>query len=83
MTEKAKDGQLNAIYDSLNFLGTTCWKVNTRILDIMVGIFNDKGDAKLEIFGPDFPPLPRIKTRFAEFNYLLFLEVLLFLILWM
>eukprot|EP00794_Sanderia_malayensis_P016234 gene16234-17872_t len=63
LNEQADDGKLTAIYDSLNYLGTTCWKVNTKILDIMIDIFNGTGDTKLEIFGPDFPPIPKMKTR--------------------
>ena len=63
MQDRDEAGKLNAIYDSLNFLGTTSWKINQKILDIMIGIFNDKGDKNLEIFGPEFPPVPKIKTR--------------------
>ena len=63
MNEQDENGKLNAIFDALNFVGTTCWKVNTKILDIMIDLFNNKGNKKLEIFGPDLPPLPKIKTR--------------------
>ena len=66
MSTRDQDGKLNAIYDSLNFLGTTCWKVNTKILDIMISMFNDKGDKTLEIFGPDFPRPPKIKTKYGD-----------------
>ena len=62
MTKRDEEGKLNAIFDSLNFLGTTCWKINTKILDIMISLFNDKGDKMLEIIGPDLPPLPKIKV---------------------
>ena len=63
MAKRSEEGKLNVVFDSLNFLGSTCWKINTKILDIMISIFNDKGDQNLEIIGPDFPPLPRIKAK--------------------
>lgn len=63
LKDRDAEGKLNAVYDSLNFLGTTCWKINTKVLDIMISIFNDKGDRNLDIFGPDFPQLPKIKAR--------------------
>ena len=63
MTKRGDEGKLNAIFDSLNYVGTTCWKINTKILDIMISLFNDKGNKSLEIIGPDFPPLPKIKAK--------------------
>ena len=63
MAKRDEEGKLNVVFDSLNFLGSTCWKINTKVLDIMISIFNEKGDQNLEIIGPDFPPLPRIKAK--------------------
>eukprot|EP00795_Rhopilema_esculentum_P010397 gene10397-19094_t len=62
LNDRDDQGELNAIFDCLNFLGTTCWRINTKILDMMIAIFNDKGDRHLEIFGPDLPPVPKIKS---------------------
>lgn len=63
MKTRDEEGKLNGVFDSLNFLGTTCWKINTKLLGIMIDMFNDKGDKNLEIFGPDFPPLPKINAK--------------------
>ena len=58
LEEACKASKLNAIYDSLNCLGLCGWKVNGKILDIMIDIFNDKGSELLEIPSPDLPKLP-------------------------
>ena len=73
LNDRDEQGELNAVFDCLNFLGTTCWRINTKILDMMIAIFNDKGDRHLEIFGPDLPPVPKIKSRLI---FLLFQHVL-------
>ena len=58
LAEADRTSKLNAIYDSLNCLGMCGWRVNRKILDIMIDIFNDKGSEQLEIPGPDLPKLP-------------------------
>ncbi|XP_064396312.1 DNA-directed RNA polymerase, mitochondrial-like isoform X2 [Halichondria panicea] len=40
---------LNAVYDSLNYIGNCPWAVNGPILDLVIQLFNGGGDTKLEI----------------------------------
>lgn len=51
--ERCPSGNLYSVMDSLNQLGNCPWKVNQAILDIVIAIFNDKGNEKLDI-----PPPP-------------------------
>ncbi|XP_054835428.1 DNA-directed RNA polymerase, mitochondrial isoform X2 [Eublepharis macularius] len=53
LLEKCPRGDLNLVMDALNHLGNCPWKVNQAILDIVISIFNDKGNEKLDI-----PPPP-------------------------
>ena len=46
---------VNKIFDALNYVGNCAWKVNGRLLDIMIELFNGKGDMKLDIIGSDLP----------------------------
>ncbi|NXR06227.1 RPOM protein, partial [Semnornis frantzii] len=43
---------LHPVLDALNQLGSCAWKINQPVLDIIISIFNDKGNEKLDI------PLP-------------------------
>ncbi|NXT38235.1 RPOM protein, partial [Pelecanoides urinatrix] len=43
---------LHPVLDALNQLGNCAWKINQPVLDIIISIFNDKGNEKLDI------PLP-------------------------
>ncbi|CAI9552467.1 unnamed protein product [Staurois parvus] len=52
LLEKCPSGQLFPVFDSLNQLGACAWRVNKPILDIIVSIFNDKGNEKLDIPPP-------------------------------
>lgn len=63
LTAAAKGGQLNQIYDSLNYLGNCKWRVNGRILDLMIHLFNGKGDMDLDIIGPDLPIVEEVKAK--------------------
>jgi len=65
LTAAAKGGQLNQIYDSLNYLGNCKWRVNGRILDLMIHLFNGKGDIGLDIIGPDLPIVEEVKAKKA------------------
>ncbi|XP_060131317.1 DNA-directed RNA polymerase, mitochondrial [Zootoca vivipara] len=44
---------LYPIMDALNQLGNCPWKVNQAVLDVIISIFNDKGNEKLDV-----PPPP-------------------------
>ncbi|CAI8019772.1 DNA-directed RNA polymerase, mitochondrial [Geodia barretti] len=48
---------LNAVFDSLNVLGTCSWRINTRILDLVTEIFNRGGndDLGVPVRDPVFP----------------------------
>lgn len=60
LLEKCPSGQLYPVLDSLNQLGVCAWQINQPILDIIVSIFNDKGNEKLDIPPPlsEAPALP-------------------------
>nr|XP_030112445.3 DNA-directed RNA polymerase, mitochondrial isoform X1 [Taeniopygia guttata] len=53
---------LHAVLDALNQLGNCAWKINQPVLDIIISIFNDKGNEKLDIPPPlseaPKPPTP-------------------------
>ncbi|NWH39019.1 RPOM protein, partial [Chloropsis hardwickii] len=53
---------LHPVLDALNQLGNCAWKINQPVLDIIISIFNDKGDEKLDIPPPlseaPKPPTP-------------------------
>ncbi|NXO02392.1 RPOM protein, partial [Rhinopomastus cyanomelas] len=43
---------LHPMLDALNQLGNCAWKINQPVLDIIISIFNDKGNEKLDIPPP-------------------------------
>ncbi|XP_062816381.1 DNA-directed RNA polymerase, mitochondrial isoform X2 [Anolis carolinensis] len=53
LLDRCPSGHLHPVMDALNQLGNCPWKVNGPILDVVVSIFNDKGDENLDI-----PPPP-------------------------
>lgn len=57
LLEKCTD--LQPVLDSLNQLGNCAWKINKRLLDIIISIFNDRGNEKLDI-PPPLSEAPRI-----------------------
>ncbi|KAM3937317.1 DNA-directed RNA polymerase, mitochondrial [Leptodactylus fuscus] len=60
LLDKSAPGQLFPVLDSLNQLGICAWRINQPVLDIIVSIFNDKGNEKLDIPPPlsEAPALP-------------------------
>ncbi|KAJ0065116.1 hypothetical protein NL108_005600, partial [Boleophthalmus pectinirostris] len=56
---------LQPIMDSLNQLGNCAWKVNKPLLDIIILIFNDKGNDKLDIPPPmsEAPKIPSFNPQ--------------------
>lgn len=60
LLEKCPSGQLYPVLDALNQLGLCPWRINQPILDIIISIFNDKGNDKLDIPPPlsEAPALP-------------------------
>uniref|UniRef100_A0A673JZG5 DNA-directed RNA polymerase n=1 Tax=Sinocyclocheilus rhinocerous TaxID=307959 RepID=A0A673JZG5_9TELE len=61
LLEKSRDEDLHAVLDSLNQVGSCPWKINKPLLDIIISIFNDKGNDKLCIPPPlsEAPEVPR------------------------
>ena len=65
--QSASEGdQLNNIFDSLNFLGNTAWRINQPILDMMIQLYNTSGDMKLDIIGPNLPNIERVNAKYAS-----------------
>ncbi|NWZ96314.1 RPOM protein, partial [Nesospiza acunhae] len=70
---------LHPVLDALNQLGNCAWKINQPVLDIIISIFNDKGDEKLDIPPPvseaPKPPTPpgNSSTWSKSFKHELFL----------
>lgn len=58
-----RKGSLNQIYDALNFLGNCSWMVNQPILKLMLALFNDQGDMRLDIIGPNLPELEKLNSK--------------------
>uniref|UniRef100_A0A8C8EGB1 DNA-directed RNA polymerase n=1 Tax=Oncorhynchus tshawytscha TaxID=74940 RepID=A0A8C8EGB1_ONCTS len=53
LLEKCQDADLHAVLDSLNQLGNAAWRINQPLLDIIISVFNDKGNEKLDIPPPN------------------------------
>ncbi|NXG52762.1 RPOM protein, partial [Psilopogon haemacephalus] len=53
LLEQCPPVNLHPVLDALNQLGNCPWKINQPVLDIIISIFNDKGNEKLDI-----PPPP-------------------------
>ncbi|KAJ3598921.1 hypothetical protein NHX12_032884 [Muraenolepis orangiensis] len=51
---------LHPVLDSLNLLGSCTWQVNKLLLDIVISIFNSRGNEKLGVPPPlsEAPPVP-------------------------
>ncbi|XP_058714351.1 DNA-directed RNA polymerase, mitochondrial [Poecile atricapillus] len=52
LLEQCPPVNLHPVLDALNQLGNCAWKINQPVLDIIISIFNDKGDEKLDIPPP-------------------------------
>ncbi|XP_068140133.1 DNA-directed RNA polymerase, mitochondrial [Drosophila tropicalis] len=55
-----KPEQIYPALDSLNQLASVPWRVNTQLLDVIIEVFQNGGDAKLDVPQPPsaLPPLP-------------------------
>ncbi|XP_025031948.1 DNA-directed RNA polymerase, mitochondrial, partial [Python bivittatus] len=58
LLEQCPHDHLCFVLDALNFLGNCPWKVNQPVLDLIISIFNDKGNEKLGI-----PPPPSLEAK--------------------
>ncbi|XP_017021954.1 DNA-directed RNA polymerase, mitochondrial [Drosophila kikkawai] len=56
--------------DSLNQLASVPWRVNTQLLDVIVEVFQNGGDAKLDVPQPpsSLPQLPTLPAKDADGN---------------
>ncbi|XP_025938080.1 DNA-directed RNA polymerase, mitochondrial [Apteryx rowi] len=52
LLEQCPQVNLHPVLDALNQLGNCAWKINQPVLDIIISIFNDKGNEKLDIPPP-------------------------------
>ncbi|NWX41966.1 RPOM protein, partial [Steatornis caripensis] len=52
LLEQCPPVNLHPVLDALNQLGNCAWKINQPVLDIVISIFNDKGNEKLDIPPP-------------------------------
>ncbi|NWU84746.1 RPOM protein, partial [Onychorhynchus coronatus] len=52
LLEQCPPVNLQPVLDALNQLGNCAWKINQPVLDIVISIFNDKGNEKLDIPPP-------------------------------
>ncbi|XP_053957497.1 DNA-directed RNA polymerase, mitochondrial isoform X1 [Anastrepha ludens] len=61
----ANPQQIYPALDSLNQLSSVAWRVNTDILDVIIKVFQNGGDEKLDIPQPpsSLPPLPSIQEE--------------------
>lgn len=60
--------QLYPALDSLNQLASVPWRVNTQLLDVIIKVFQNGGDAKLDVPQPpsSLPPLSSLPPKNAE-----------------
>ncbi|XP_055563148.1 DNA-directed RNA polymerase, mitochondrial isoform X1 [Falco cherrug] len=61
---------LHPVLDALNQLGNCAWKINQPVLDIIISIFNDKGNEKLDIPPPlsEAPKPPAVPSNSSTWN---------------
>ncbi|NWI89744.1 RPOM protein, partial [Pitta sordida] len=52
LLEKCPPVNLHPVLDALTQLGNCAWKINQPVLDIIISIFNDKGNEELDIPPP-------------------------------
>ncbi|XP_064610469.1 DNA-directed RNA polymerase, mitochondrial-like [Liolophura sinensis] len=66
---KVAPEKLYPVLDALNTLSACAWKINKPMLDLIVDVFNNKGNKDLDIPPPvsEAPPIPRLsKTMSSE-----------------
>ncbi|XP_043909827.1 DNA-directed RNA polymerase, mitochondrial [Protopterus annectens] len=65
LLENCRSSDLYAVLDALNQLGNCAWKINQPVLDIIVSIFNDKGNESLDIPPPlsEAPEIPKFSPK--------------------
>ncbi|NXS51508.1 RPOM protein, partial [Brachypteracias leptosomus] len=70
LLEQCPPVNLHPVLDALNQLGNCAWKINQPMLDIIISIFNDKGNEKLDIPPPvsEVPKPPDAPSSSSAWN---------------
>ncbi|XP_054661625.1 DNA-directed RNA polymerase, mitochondrial isoform X2 [Grus americana] len=70
LLEQCPPVNLHPVLDALNQLGNCAWKINQPVLDIIISIFNDKGNEKLDIPPPvsEAPRPPAAPSNSTTWN---------------
>ncbi|XP_009892288.1 PREDICTED: DNA-directed RNA polymerase, mitochondrial [Charadrius vociferus] len=70
LLEQCPPVNLHPVLDALNQLGNCAWKINQPVLDIIISIFNDKGNEKLDIPPPmsEAPRPPAVSGNSSTWN---------------
>ncbi|NXE82373.1 RPOM protein, partial [Cochlearius cochlearius] len=70
LLEQSPLANLHPVLDALNQLGNCAWKINKPVLDIIISIFNDKGNEKLDIPPPisEAPRPPAASSNSSAWN---------------
>ncbi|XP_026554252.1 DNA-directed RNA polymerase, mitochondrial [Pseudonaja textilis] len=66
LLDECPHDHLCLVLDALNFLGNCPWKVNQPVLDVIISIFNDKGDEKLDVPPPPSWEAKELAKQLAE-----------------
>jgi len=53
MTDDDSSNDMDDLLEAVSYIGNCAWKVNGKLLDIMIQLFNSKGDSNLDIVGSD------------------------------
>ncbi|XP_030382801.1 DNA-directed RNA polymerase, mitochondrial isoform X2 [Scaptodrosophila lebanonensis] len=72
--ERIKSSNPQHLYpalDSLNQLASIPWRVNTQLLDVIIEVFQNGGDAKLDVPQPpsSLPPLPTLPSKETDVSH--------------
>ncbi|XP_062311594.1 DNA-directed RNA polymerase, mitochondrial isoform X2 [Osmerus eperlanus] len=65
LLDRTPTQSMHAVLDSLNQLGNCAWRVNQHLLDVIISLFNDRGNEKLAVPPPvsEGPEVPRFSPR--------------------
>ena len=65
LLDRTPTQSLHAVLDSLSQLGNCAWRVNQHLLEVIISLFNDRGNEKLAVPPPvsEGPEVPRFSPR--------------------
>ena len=63
LINKTDPSNMYPVYDSLNTLSSCAWRINKRVLDHIIEVFNNKGNKELKVPQPssEGPQIPKLK----------------------